>query len=71
MLGKEKVKASTSTINLDLKPPYPSEIAATPYPAGYVVPHLQMFDGRKWNSHEHIMRFLDSMGAQVITRACG
>lgn len=36
------VVLSTSTIGVDLKPSYPAEIAAKPYPAGYICPSQVM-----------------------------
>lgn len=50
MLKKEKEKASTSIISLNLKPPYPTGIATKPYPITYVAPQFQKFDGRRENT---------------------
>lgn len=38
-LRKEKEKAYASMTRLDLKPPYPAQIAVTPYPIEYVDPN--------------------------------
>lgn len=40
MLRKEKEKASTYVINLDLEPLYFVKIATKPYPIGYVAPQF-------------------------------
>ena len=47
---------------LDLRPPYPVEIASLPYPQGYVVPKFLRFDGKKGNAREHIQKFVDALG---------
>lgn len=46
---------------LDFKPPCPTELAVKPYPMGYIVSKLQLFDGRRGNTWDHIVRFLDLM----------
>lgn len=63
MLSKEEEKDSKRIIGLNLKPPYLDKIARKPHQVGYVVPHLQKFDESKGNTHEHVVRFLDSIGA--------
>lgn len=43
MLKKEKEKASTSSVSLDLKPSYSTEVAAKPYPTEYRVSEFQKY----------------------------
>lgn len=58
MLRKEKEKASTYVINLDLKPPYFVEIETKPYLIGYLAPQFQKFYERSGNTCADVMRFL-------------
>lgn len=36
-----------------------------PYPVGYTIPQFQKFDGRRGNTREHVVRFLDSIRAHA------
>lgn len=65
MLKKEKETESKSTICLDLESPYSVEFVAKPYPVRYVIPQFQNFDYTHSNTHEHVVRFLDLMGAHA------
>lgn len=59
MLKNEKEKASVSSIYLDLKTPYVAEVAAKPYPVGYITSQFQKFNGRRGNKWEHAFHFLN------------
>lgn len=59
MLGKEKVKALTSTISLDLKPPYPTDIAAKPYPSDISFLSLKNLIEGRGTVCEQVVRLLD------------
>lgn len=55
-------KASKSTIGLDMKSSYPAEVAPKPYPSRYIATQFQI--PLKWgNTHEHVVQFLNSIGA--------
>lgn len=58
MLIKVKDKVSTSIIGLDLKLPYPAEIAAKPYPVGMVFLDFKNLIEVN-NKREHIVQFLE------------
>lgn len=60
---KEKEKTFVLSICLDLKLSYATEVTAKPYPIGYVIAQFQKFEGRRGNAREHVVRFLDSIGA--------
>lgn len=36
-----------------------------PYPTGYIMPKFQRFNGRKAYTREHVICFLDFMGAHA------
>lgn len=63
MLRKQKEKVSISSVCLYLKPPYLIEMVAKPYPVGYVVSKSQKFNSHEGNTREHIVRFINSLGA--------
>lgn len=63
MLKREKEKAYVTKICLDLKPPYPAELAAKPYPIAICSGHLEKFDACKGNTRELVVPFLDLMAA--------
>lgn len=55
--------ASVSSICLDLKPPYATEVVTKLYPVRYVITQFQKLDKRIDTKREHVARFIDSMGA--------
>lgn len=68
-LKKEKDTVSMSMISLDLKLLCSGEIVVKPYPVRYVAPQFQTFDNRRLNTHEHIVQFLDFVGAHCSVQA--
>lgn len=58
MLDKEKEKAFAFMIDLDLKPPYPTEIVMKAYTIGYVAPQFKIINSRRGNTRDHIVHFL-------------
>lgn len=56
MMRTEKEKASMLSICLDLKPPFVVKVAAS---------QVQKFDDIIENTREHVVRFLDSVGAHA------
>lgn len=71
MFEMEKILACERSCNsmptmpdLDLMPPYPIELTGQPYAVRYVASlKFPLFNGRKGNAREYIVRFLDSLGA--------
>lgn len=57
MLLKEKETTSISSICLILKPPHTAK--------GYVTPQFQIFNGRRGNTSEHVVRNLGSIEAHA------
>lgn len=45
---------------LDLKLPYPTHIVAKAYPKDYVSPRFKMFNGKRGNVKEHIMKIIEN-----------
>lgn len=63
MLKQEQENPYILTLGLNLKPPYSLEVAANPYPVGYFMSQFQKSSTNKGNTFEHIVYFLDSLGA--------
>lgn len=61
-MRKENDKPSVSSIYLDSKLPYAVEVAAT-LPGGLYNSMIRKFNDRIENTREHVIRFLDLMGA--------
>lgn len=64
ILRKKKKNASVSSISLNLKPPYDIEVVAKPYPLRMSLHNLEV----RWKARkmrEHIVRFIDSVGAHA------
>lgn len=59
----KKEKASSLSLSLQLMLSYPVKVAAKSYPPRYTVPKFQKFDGQMSDSNEHVVSFLDSIGA--------
>lgn len=64
MLMKE-MRKPPPRLSLDLKLSYLAEVAAKPYPQEYKVLKLQKYNGRKGNTKENVIRFLDLVGPIV------
>lgn len=62
---REKERASVSLISPDLKRFYATGVATNSYPVGYVIPKFQKFDIRRRGIREHVVRFLNSVGAHA------
>lgn len=58
-------RKKTSPTSLKLKPPYSTEVAAKPYLTEHKLPKFQKCNDRKDNTGEHVVRFLNFMGAHV------
>lgn len=59
MMSRKNVKLYVSSVCLNLKPPYPIEVAAKSYPTGYANPQFQKFIGWTENTREDVVRFLE------------
>lgn len=62
-LRRKKEKASVSYILLVLKPPYAAEIVMKLYLVGTLLRSFKNFDGRRGNTREHVVCFLDPTGS--------
>ncbi|GFZ16817.1 hypothetical protein Acr_26g0000870 [Actinidia rufa] len=49
--------------SLEHTPPYPIEIACLPYPEGNVTSKFSKFNGRIGSACEHVVRFIETLGA--------
>ncbi|XP_028106172.1 uncharacterized protein LOC114305297 [Camellia sinensis] len=64
MLKQERNKKQLPSLpDPDVKPPYSQEILTMPYPTGYTVPKFIKFDGKQGNTREHVVRFIETLGA--------
>lgn len=52
-------------ICLELKPHKAIEVTVKPYLVGLVTPQFEKFDGRSGNTREHVVHFLNSIGAHA------
>lgn len=59
----EKEISSIGSVCLDLKLAYPFEVDANPYLAGYAIYQFQKVNDQRGNTREHVVHFLDFMGA--------
>lgn len=62
-LKREREKASISSIYMDLEAL--TLLTVKPYPVWYVASEFQKVDGRRGNTREHGVHFLDGMGAHA------
>lgn len=60
---KREKESHKLSIFLDLKPP-PCAVNVTVNPSGILLA-VQKVDGRRGNMREHVVRFLESMGAHL------
>lgn len=64
ILRQERTRKIPPTLpDPNVLPPYPLEITKTPYPEGYTTPKFQRFDGKNGNAQEHVVRFIETLGA--------
>ncbi|KAH7841340.1 hypothetical protein Vadar_028577 [Vaccinium darrowii] len=64
LLQREKTKTTFPSLpSLDIQPPYPMAILQMPYPEGYTPPKFTKFDGKEGNAQEHVVRFIETLGA--------
>ena len=52
-----------SFVYIDIRPPYPEEMAIKPCPTNYTPPIFPKFEGVARNAREHIRRYVDSLAA--------
>ena len=52
-----------SFVYIDIRPPYPKEMAIKPCPTNYTPPIFPKFEGVARNAREHIRRYVDSLAA--------
>ena len=52
-----------SHIYIDMRSPYPEEMAMKPYPTNYTPPIFPKYDGMVGNAREHIKRYMDALTA--------
>ena len=52
-----------SHIYIDMRSPYPEEMAIKPYPTNYTPPIFPKYDGMVGNAREHIKRYMDALTA--------
>lgn len=57
----EEQKASSSSVSIELMSHYCVEVATKLYPLVRKVPKFKKFEGRKGDSKEHVVSFLDSL----------
>lgn len=50
-------------ISLDVKPLYPAKVASKPFLVEFVAPQFQKLDGKRGDTREHVVHFLDYIGA--------
>ena len=49
--------------SLEHTPPYPIKIANLPCLEVYVTPKFSKFNGRNGSAHDHVARFIETLGA--------
>jgi hypothetical protein len=64
LLQREKTRTTFPSLpSSDIQPPYPMAILRMPYPDGYTPPKFTKFDGKEGNAQEHVVRFIETLGA--------
>lgn len=67
LLQKEKTKTTLPSLpSPDIQTPYPMAILQMPYLEGYTPPKFVKFDGKKGNAQEHVVHFIETMGAFLV-----
>lgn len=56
-------RSTSASIYLDMKPPNAVEVAAKTYLVGSAASQFQKFDSQRGSIEEHVLCFLDSIGA--------
>lgn len=66
LFTKEKAKTVLPSLpSPDICPPYPMAILSLPYPEGYTQPKFVKFDSKEGSAKEHVVRFIESLGAHA------